>query len=223
MTRVLAIAILVSSPMALAEPEAGGCPVAPADPAHAQPAAAPAQPAAAPAVMAQPAPAAVPQAPGAVGWYFAPTTGFTTFGGDGAFLLGARTALFVHRTIGVGLAGTFLATDKAGLTRDSQPRNVGSYGGLYFQYVLQDERSVHAYLDATVGAGEFCSKPGLGRCDGQSFTFAEPTANVEANLGKAVKVSAGVGYRFAGAGSGELTSGEMSGIVVRTSLSVGAF
>jgi hypothetical protein len=52
----------------------------------------------------------------------------------------------------------------------------------------------------------------------------EPAANLEINLARHVRLSSGVGYRVAFAGSGEgPSSGDMSSLVVRSSLIFGSF
>jgi hypothetical protein len=157
------------------------------------------------------------------GWYLAPTAGFTSFNGKLAYLPGLRGAIMLNERFGVGLAGHLIGSNDTYIG-DDQVREVGAYGGFYFQYVLRSTDLVHAYADATVGRGGWCQQTVDDECDGRSFTFIEPTINVEVNLARNVRLAAGVGYRGAVA---ERTAGysrtSMSGVVARTSLVVGVF
>ena len=157
------------------------------------------------------------------GWYLAPTAGFSSFNGKLAYLPGLRGAIMLNQRFGVGLAGNLIGTNDTYLA-DKDVREVGAYGGFYFQYVLRSTDLVHAYADATVGGGSWCQQSSGDDCAERDFAFIEPTVNVELNLAKNVRLAAGVGYRGAIA---ERTAGysrsSMSGVVARTSLVMGVF
>lgn len=157
------------------------------------------------------------------GWYLAPTAGFTSFNGKLGYLPGLRGALMLNQRFGIGLAANLVGTNDTRLD-DHDAREVGAYGGVYFQYVFRSTDLVHAYADATVGRGSWCQQSVNDDCDGRQFAFLEPTVNVELNLAPNVRLAAGVGYRGAIA---EKTAGfsrnSMSGIVARTSLVMGVF
>jgi hypothetical protein len=157
------------------------------------------------------------------GWYLAPTAGFTSFNGKLAYLPGLRGAIMLSQRFGVGLAANLVGTNDTHLG-DNDVREVGAYGGFYFQYVLRSTDLVHAYVDTTLGRGGWCQQSANDDCDGRQFAFIEPTANVELNLARNVRLAAGVGYRGAIAEkTAGFSRGSMSGVVARTSLVMGVF
>jgi hypothetical protein len=112
------------------------------------------------------------------GWYLAPTAGFTSFNGKLAYLPGLRGAIMLSQRFGVGLAANLVGTNDTHLG-DNDVREVGAYGGFYFQYVLRSTDLVHAYVDTTLGRGGWCQQSANDDCDGRQFAFIEPTANFE--------------------------------------------
>jgi hypothetical protein len=163
-----------------------------------------------------------------VGWYLAPTSGFTSFDGHLGYVAGLRGAVLVNRTWGFGLAGNFLTTNHTSFS-DDRARNVGGYGGGYVQYILRSNDVVHAFADMTAGGGFWCSSivdsgDQDGCIDKRRFSFIEPTVNVELNVFKWMRLSTGVGYRAAIAEDGPgLGSRQLSGVVARSSLVFGMF
>jgi hypothetical protein len=158
------------------------------------------------------------------GWYLAPTAGFTSFNSKLAYLPGLRGAVMLNQRFGVGLAGNLIGTNDT-FIGDNEVREVGAYGGFYFQYVLRSTDLIHAYADATVGGGSWCERvTNDDECNERDFAFIEPTVNVELNLARNVRLAAGVGYRGAIAERVDgFSRGSMSGVVARTSLVVGVF
>lgn len=157
------------------------------------------------------------------GVYVAPTGGFTSLDGRKAYVAGLRGAVMLNHRLGLGLAGNFVGTDRTSFARD-EVRDVGAYGGLYVQYVLDASELLHAYADTTIGAGSFCRRSAGDACDERDFAVIEPTLNLEVNVARNVRLAVGVGYRFAIAEDGPgLSSGDLSGTVARTSLSIGVF
>jgi hypothetical protein len=158
------------------------------------------------------------------GWYVAPTAGFTSVKGDLAYIPGIRGAIMLNQRFGAGLAVNFLGTDRTRL-RDKDVREVGAYGGFYFQYVFRSTDVVHAYADATLGEGGWCQQSVGDDCAGRKFWLAEPTLNVEVNLTRNVRLATGLGYRFALAE--RIESGQsrrdLAGFVARTSVVIGVF
>jgi hypothetical protein len=91
---------------------------------------------------------------------------------------------------------------------------------------VQSNRLVHATFESTLGTGRWCVEISEERdgCMGRNFLVFEPMANVELNVAKHVRVAAGVGYRFAVAGSGPgPNSDDMSSLVARSSIIFGSF
>jgi hypothetical protein len=159
------------------------------------------------------------------GWFVAPTVGTTGFGGHLAYSPGLRGGIYLNRRLAVGATVQGIGSD-ASVFNDQGVRNVGTYGGVLLQYVLQSNRLVHATLESTIGSGKWCAviSDKSNGCSGRDFLAFEPVANVEINLSQHIRFATGVGYRFAVAGSGEGPSGrDMSSLVARSSLIFGNF
>lgn len=161
------------------------------------------------------------------GWFVAPTFGTTGFGGQLAYAPGIRGGIYLNQRLAIGVAATVIGSDDSTLG-EHEARNVGSYGGLLLQYVVQSNRVVHASFESTIGSGKWCARindvDGEDGCTGKSFLAFEPAANVELNVARHLRIATGVGYRFVVAGSGEgPSSRDMSSLVVRTSLVFGSF
>ena len=163
------------------------------------------------------------------GWFVAPTFGTTSFAGTLAYSPGLRAGVYLNRRLAVGLAVNGLGLQESRF-EDHRVSNVGTYGGLLLQYVVQSNRLVHVNLESTIGSGRWCHEIGDGEngthdgCDGRTFVAFEPVANVELNVARHVRIATGVGYRFAAAASGNgPDSRDMSGLVARTSLVFGSF
>jgi hypothetical protein len=157
------------------------------------------------------------------GWYLAPSSAFTTVDGRFGNDFGLRGVLMLNERFGIGLAGHFLATTRT-VIEDNYIRDVGAYGGLYLQYTVAPSRLVHAYADLILGSGGWCSHTTTDECDERTFAVIEPTVNVELNLAPNCKLALGVGYRQAITDKGPgLSGGDLSGVVARTSIVLGAF
>lgn len=159
------------------------------------------------------------------GWFVAPTFTSSRFAGSLAYSPGIRAGVFLNRKLSVGLAAHAIGNDDSYF--EGEPvRNVGTYGGLLLQYAVQPHRLLHATIESTLGSGRWCVEISEERdgCMGRNFLVFEPAANVELNVAKHVRIAAGVGYRFAAAGSGPgPDSGGMSSLIARTSLIFGSF
>jgi hypothetical protein len=161
------------------------------------------------------------------GWFLAPTFATSGFRGELAYSPGLRGGLYLNRRLAIGVAVNGIVSD-ASYVHEDDAGTFGTYGGLLVQYVLQSNRVLHASVEATVGSGRWCSstysdsRPNS--CAGKDFLAFEPAANVELNVARHLRVSTGVGYRFAVAGSGEgPSSRDMSSLVVRSALVFGSF
>jgi hypothetical protein len=159
------------------------------------------------------------------GWFVAPTFTTSSFDGSLAYSPGIRGGIYLNRRIAVGVAANAVANDDS-YYRDTPLRNVGSYGGLLLQYVVQSNRLLHATVESTLGSGRWCVEISEERdgCMGRNFLVFEPVANLELNVSRHVRLATGVGYRFAVAGSGPGPDSDgMSSLVARTSLIFGSF
>ena len=163
------------------------------------------------------------------GWFVAPTFATTSFASQLGYLPGLRGGIYLNQRFAVGVTGNVLATQDSHLG-DHDGRNVGTYGGLLLQYVVHSNQVLHASLESTLASGRWCNTVGDGKgsapdgCSGRTFLAFEPAANLELNVARHIRVSTGVGYRFAVAAKGDgPSSGDLSGIVARTSVVFGSF
>jgi len=159
------------------------------------------------------------------GWFVAPTFTTSRFDGSLAYSPGIRAGIYLNRRVSIGVAANAVGNDDS--SYDGTPvRNVGTYGGLLLQYVVQSNRLLHATLESTIGSGRWCVEISdeTDGCVGRNFMVFEPVANLELNVAKHVRVATGVGYRFAVAGSGTGPNSDgMSSLVARTSIVFGSF
>jgi len=163
------------------------------------------------------------------GWFVTPTYALTSFDGQLTSSPGVRTGVYLNKRFAVGLTGNALFNGDSALEKH-EARNLGTYGGVLLQYVVRSDSFVHASVETTLGGGTWCaevkdtSAGGDDECKGRNFAMAEPVANLEINLARHVRLTTGVGYRFALAGNGTGPgSGDMSGLVARTGVVFGSF
>jgi hypothetical protein len=157
------------------------------------------------------------------GWFVSPTFGTTGWGGTLAYSPGLRGGIYLNRRLAIGLAVNGLGNGDSNLGT-KEGRNFGTYGGLLLQYVVQSNRVVHVTLESTIGDGRWCASDQNNDCVGRRFIAVEPAANLEVNIARHVRLTTGVGYRFAVAGSGDgPSSRDMSSLVVRSGLVFGSF
>jgi hypothetical protein len=163
------------------------------------------------------------------GWFIAPTFATTSFANTLAYSPGLRAGLYLNRRLAVGLAVNGLALRESHF-EEHRASDVGTYGGLLLQYIVQSNRLVHVAVESTIGTGRWCNEVGDGKngthdgCEGRTFLAFEPVANVEVNVARHLRIATGVGYRFAAAASGNgPDSRDMSGLVARTSVVFGSF
>ncbi|HXI59560.1 MAG TPA: hypothetical protein VNO55_26010 [Polyangia bacterium] len=158
------------------------------------------------------------------GWFVAPTFATTGYGGSLLYSPGLRGGVYLNRRLAVGLAVNGIGNGDTHIgTNDA--RNFGTYGGLLLQYVVQSNSLVHTSFESTIGDGRWCANSEQRQdCSARRFIVFEPAANLELNVARHVRLTTGVGYRFAVAGSGEgPSSSGMSSLVVRSGLIFGSF
>jgi hypothetical protein len=166
------------------------------------------------------------------GWYVAPSFGATGIDGHAGYLTGLRGAWVLNRTFGIGFAGSGFGWDVYHSDALTSPdrRIAGGYGGLLLQYTLAADQLVHGFFDTTIGGGAACydlhDANRWDSCSSATAFFAfEPSANVEVNVTKFMRVAVGAGYRLALTDTMDkgLTSSDLSGLVARTNLEFGQF
>jgi len=163
------------------------------------------------------------------GWFVAPTFATTSFASQLGYLPGLRGGIYLNQRFAVGVTANVLATQDSHIG-DHDGRNVGTYGGLLLQYTVHSNQLLHASVESTLASGRWCNTVGDGKgtapdgCSGRTFLAFEPAANLELNVARHVRIATGVGYRFAVAAKGDgPSSGDLSGIVARTSVVFGSF
>lgn len=165
------------------------------------------------------------------GFYVAPAVGVTTLNDDVAPLIAMRAAWLANRSFGVGLAVNAVANEFDEKLH-YKGRALSAYGGLLLQYVIGSTRLLHGFIETTVGGGRACLQTGIEGSDTgkddcgprHGFFMLEPMANLEINVSSFMRVSLGVGYRVAAAGSAsEISSKNLGGFVSKTALEFGRF
>jgi opacity protein-like surface antigen len=157
------------------------------------------------------------------GWFVSPTFGTTGWGGTLAYSPGLRGGIYLNRRLAIGLAVNGLANGDSEVGKN-EGRNLGTYGGLLVQYVVHSDRLVHLAFESTLGSGQWCVSDNNNDCVGRKFIVFEPAADLEMNVARHVRLTTGVGYRFAVASSGDgPSSRDMSSLVVRSGIVFGSF
>jgi hypothetical protein len=167
------------------------------------------------------------------GWYVAPSFGVTGIDGHVGYLTGLRGAWVVNRTFGIGLAANGFGWDvlrSDSLAADVDRRIAGGYGGLLLQYNIASDRLVHGFVDSTIGGGAACyDSHDANRWEScqnaTAFFVFEPSANVEVNVTKFMRVAVGGGYRLALTDTMNkgLATSDLSGFLARANLEFGQF
>jgi hypothetical protein len=157
------------------------------------------------------------------GWFLAPTVGTTIFDDRVHYLPGLRGGFYVNKKLAIGVAAHAVVGSDTKVD-NGDVRNLGTYGGLLFQYVWRSDQLIHGTAESTIGDGRWCAAgTGVGEACSQ-FMVLEPAANVEINVARHVRLATGIGYRLAVAGGGDgPSSRDISGLLVRSSLIFGSF
>ena len=134
-----------------------------------------------------------------VGFFIAPTYGFTQMDGSGASLFNLRGGINLKDRFSLG---AYLSTSLNEIRPQSETvQNVyldyWSVGG-FAEYTLLSKKAFHVTFPLYVGFGEVQmdnenGDPGLGEAN---FLQIEPSALLELNLHKYVRLNVGAGYRF---------------------------
>jgi len=132
----------------------------------------------------------------------------------GGFILGARSGIVFNNVFSIGGAGYGLIPTKkitCPIPEHENEKNnylTGGYGGLFFEYTLLPNRSVHFIANAFMGCGSITYIKGYDNNNiediNKSFNHPssfvvvlEPGIGVEINTSKLFKMSLGVSYRYA--------------------------
>lgn len=168
------------------------------------------------------------------GGYGAPEVKVTSFTRDAAVLAGGQAGWIIDRRYVLGLAGYGLATAHSPteeLLRPEGPSRIAfGYGGVRLAWVHHPERMVHVSVGMLVGAGGVSVVThdiAGGRYythNSDAFFAFEPTTELELNVARFMRVSAGVGYRFiSGTEEPGLHTSDMSGVAGGVAFKFGVF
>jgi hypothetical protein len=136
------------------------------------------------------------------GGFGGPVVKFGSINGESGIFVGGRGGWIINHTFILGGGGY-------GLTNNVKAKVLGpygerylnfGYGGLELEYIAQSDRLIHFSVMTLIGAG------GLGwrdesfrggmNSDSDAFFVLEPAAQVNLNVTKYFRLSAGVSYRY---------------------------
>jgi len=137
------------------------------------------------------------------GGYGSFTTGYSNIDGKHAVLFGGRFSWIASHSIGIGIGATGFINEFH--YEPSVERDVfltGGYGGIYVEPILLPRFPVHLSFPILIGAGgiSFVSKDiefseNLIE-DSNAFLLIEPSAEIELNLTRFLRLAFGVSYRM---------------------------
>jgi hypothetical protein len=141
------------------------------------------------------------------GGYGAFTIGYSEIENLDAIIIGGRGAWIIGHWFALGLAGTGFINDVHNNSQLNQDVNLsGGYGGLLMEPIILPWFPVHISVPVLFGAGGIAYVTGYESDDGNeppvyvedatSFVIFEPGAEVEFNIVRFFRLSAGVSYRF---------------------------
>lgn len=150
--------------------------------------------------------------PTTYGGYGGPRVAYTQFDGQDAWLVGGRGGVVINHSFVIGGAGygivnspSFLNIEYEGTTYPKAYLE-GGYGGMYLEYILMPNKIVHLSFPVLVGAGgllyaETSAASAGGNFEetiitNTSFFVVEPGVEVELNVVRFMRVSAGISYRY---------------------------
>lgn len=137
------------------------------------------------------------------GGYGSVTTGYSVIDGKHAVLFGGRFSWLPARYIGVGIgASGFINEFHYEPSLDMDVFITGGYGGIYIEPVVCPRWPVHLSFPVLFGAGgiSFISKYDVINSnfieDSKAFLLIEPSAELELNLTRFLRLSFGASYRL---------------------------
>jgi hypothetical protein len=170
--------------------------------------------------------------------YGALTTNYSKLNGDNAMFVGAYGGWLINHKLMLGLAGQYLVTqhDGFGYNSDTNKQNElkMGYGGLMVEYTFFEKRKIHVTANSIVGFGVITNgsnggyDPETGESwrsvDESGFLAFHPAVNVEVDVTKWFRVSAGGGYRIiASSNIKNLSDADLSSPTANVTLKFGVF
>jgi hypothetical protein len=154
------------------------------------------------------------------GGYVSVSTGYTVIDNKHAVLFGGRLAWIADKSIGIGIGGTgFINELHYEPAIDREVFLAGGYGGIYIEPILFPRSPVHLSFPVLFGAGGISyvsddeSYNGNLIEDSKPFIIIEPSAEIELNMTRFVRLAFGASYRYPtafnlGTGGNSFTSAE---------------
>lgn len=140
------------------------------------------------------------------GAYMAPEIKFSQVNGENGVLVGGHLATNFNRKLSMGIAGYGLATrNEFDVAADSTLRVGFGYGGMFTEYVLFSDKAVHVTIPVIIGVGgvtvwdsdeDLYQDEEWNDIESSAAFVLEPGINLEVNLTKFMRFSAGASYRL---------------------------
>ncbi len=162
-----------------------------------------------------------------VGFFVAPSLGFTQMDGDAVSLFNLRAGVSLKDKIAVGgyLNTSMNQINPVSETTPNVYMDYWSAGG-FVEYAVLSKKAFHLTFPLYVGYGEVEMDNENGRADlGESGFFqVEPSAMLEVNLYKNVRFNVGAGYRVVGSMNyRNFNQSDLSGLTAYVGLKFGIF
>jgi hypothetical protein len=162
------------------------------------------------------------------GGFGGPVIRFSDVKGEFAVFVGGRGAWIVNHSFYVGAAGYGLANAiDLDNHRDYWPhRDIEfGYGGVEFGYIHDSNRLVHFTIGALIGGGGVTRNEDFDVFyDDDAVFVLEPTADLELNVSRLVRIAAGGGYRLVtGTHAPGLDNGDLSAPFASLTVKIGKF
>lgn len=152
------------------------------------------------------------------GGFGGPVVKYGSVNGEGGIFVGGRGGWIINHTLILGGGGYGLANNvKAKVLSPTGQRYLNfGYGGVELEYVAQSDKLVHFSVMMLIGGGglgwkDESTRSG-GNTDSDEFFIVEPAAQVNLNITKSFRMSAGITYRYvSGVSSPVATNADLSG------------
>lgn len=147
------------------------------------------------------------------GGYGGPRFAFSEFNGQDIWLVGGRGGAIINHSFVIGGAGYGIVNSPrfSNIEHDGTTYPVayleGGYGGMHLEYILMPNKLVHLSFPVLIGAGGLLYSETSAAASGgnynesiivnSAFFVVEPGVELELNIVRFMRISAGVSYRYA--------------------------
>ncbi|MFC2125834.1 hypothetical protein ACFLU5_13585 [Bacteroidota bacterium] len=139
--------------------------------------------------------------------YGGPVIKYTMINDEGALLVGGYGGWFINDAIMLGIGGYGLTSDIPVADQDRTDTTTAmtydlGYGGLMLEFTVKSKKLIHISFGSLIGGGGIVqiSKNSYDvnetSLDGGGYFVTEPFLNLELNITRFFRISAGGGYRF---------------------------